>query len=536
MARLTAPLTDQEIPESIARDLEVVELSGAQTVSGVKRWADIGNFDAAVRFRKDPHIDPRHPDFGVVGDGVADDSPGMAAIVEEFAPLGSGTPPIKINLWPGAVIRLTETWEVRRIAAVILGSGVGNPSNFATNPGSGTTIQWDGPATVPMWEVRDCQHFHYQDIYFRGNTAAPPSAAIRYYNVSGDGSGTNQQLTGRRCRFGYLAWLPTGGYEMDRCIIFDGHNTNNDQFHFEDFVFARPTTECLSLPNSQSIWGLLTNCHFAGNLTAKGLVTSASVDLVNPSFDACTVDIEANATSRVHVYGYHSERSARWINQPLNQSSKVSLYGGTAQITDTLFEGERYFVKLLGVYSGGGCSINDVAVSQTGATRPKIYARGSQNTTALGEVTIRGCPAILKTDLDIAAAIGTRPLRVIAQGGDMNINRTLLSGAVLDTTVVDDDLLTLVSTDNGDAAKTLTVHKDAPIQRWATSLTADRAVTLSTTGARNGQKWRILRTPTATGAFNLNVGTGPLKALAVGQWAEVVYDGAAWILEGSGSL
>lgn len=93
-----------------------------------------------------------------------------------------------------------------------------------------------------------------------------------------------------------------------------------------------------------------------------------------------------------------------------------------------------------------------------------------------------------------------------------------------------------VSADRGDAAQTLTVGTDEPTQRWATALGADRAVTLSTTGAQNGNKWHIVRTTASTGAFNLNVGTGPLKALATGQWCDVEYNGSAWMLTAFGSL
>lgn len=93
-----------------------------------------------------------------------------------------------------------------------------------------------------------------------------------------------------------------------------------------------------------------------------------------------------------------------------------------------------------------------------------------------------------------------------------------------------------VSTDNGDAAATLTAGKNAITQRWATPLTTDRAVTLSTTGAYTGARFRIVREATATGAFNLNVGTGPLKALAAGEWCDVEFSGAAWFLSGYGSL
>lgn len=94
----------------------------------------------------------------------------------------------------------------------------------------------------------------------------------------------------------------------------------------------------------------------------------------------------------------------------------------------------------------------------------------------------------------------------------------------------------LVSSDRGNAAATLINGQDAQTQVWATALTADRAVTLSSTYAYRGAKFRIVRTAASTGAFNLNVGTGPLKALTAGQWCEVEHDGTAWFLSAFGSL
>jgi hypothetical protein len=70
-------------------------------------------------------------------------------------------------------------------------------------------------------------------------------------------------------------------------------------------------------------------------------------------------------------------------------------------------------------------------------------------------------------------------------------------------------------------------------QRWDTTLTADRAVSLGTATAWNGARFRIVRT--ATGAFSLNVGAG-LKALSADTWCDVEYDGSAWILTAYGSL
>ena len=93
-----------------------------------------------------------------------------------------------------------------------------------------------------------------------------------------------------------------------------------------------------------------------------------------------------------------------------------------------------------------------------------------------------------------------------------------------------------ISADNGDAAATLVVASDEPTQIWATALGADRAVALSTTNAENGDRFRIVRKASATGAFNLNVGTGPLKALGIGEWCDVEYDGSAWFLSSYGAL
>ena len=94
--------------------------------------------------------------------------------------------------------------------------------------------------------------------------------------------------------------------------------------------------------------------------------------------------------------------------------------------------------------------------------------------------------------------------------------------------------VTAVGADRGDAAATLVWGVDSPTQRWATTLTADRAVTLSTAGTHNGATWHIVRS--AGGAFNLNVGTGPLKAMPASSWARFTFNGSAWMLVAYGTL
>jgi hypothetical protein len=88
---------------------------------------------------------------------------------------------------------------------------------------------------------------------------------------------------------------------------------------------------------------------------------------------------------------------------------------------------------------------------------------------------------------------------------------------------------------NGDVAATLTPGTSATTQVWNTALTAARAVTLA--AGTDGDHFRVVRTATATGAFNLNVGTGPLKALtAASTWVDVTCVGTTWMVTAAGSL
>lgn len=96
-----------------------------------------------------------------------------------------------------------------------------------------------------------------------------------------------------------------------------------------------------------------------------------------------------------------------------------------------------------------------------------------------------------------------------------------------------------VGANRGDASVTVAVGTDAVTQRFETPLTTTRTVTLSTTGAVNGDKFRVVRTASATGASALNVssfaGIGT-KVLAVGQWLDAEFNGGNWSLTAFGSL
>lgn len=59
-------------------------------------------------------------------------------------------------------------------------------------------------------------------------------------------------------------------------------------------------------------------------------------------------------------------------------------------------------------------------------------------------------------------------------------------------------------------------------------------ITLSTYNAFTGTKIKVVRASTCTGAYNLNIGSGPLKALSnPGSSADFEYNGTSWVLTAS---
>lgn len=109
-----------------------------------------------------------------------------------------------------------------------------------------------------------------------------------------------------------------------------------------------------------------------------------------------------------------------------------------------------------------------------------------------------------------------------------------LNGCAVKSAIVNDFGLSAVSHDNGDADVTLQAALDELTELFATTLTANRTVTLSTTNAFDGATFRIVRT--GLGAFTLNV--GGLKTIPSGTAAfvDVAYNGTAWVLTGYGTL
>ncbi|MET3372019.1 hypothetical protein ABIC89_001060 [Variovorax boronicumulans] len=197
-------------------------------------------------------------------------------------------------------------------------------------------------------------------------------------------------------------------------------------------------------------------------------------------------------------------------------------------------EANRMGIRLM--YTGGGSAKQVLPLEDNGTTLGSSSTRWSQVYGALfrpGDGTALWRTGSATPEAAVSAVVGSMFARL---DGTPNSTFYFKEAGAAATGWVRARMAYGFSADHGDADFSIVANQAASVDRWATPLTANRAATLSTSGAINGDSRRVLRTAAATGAFNLNVGTGPLKALAAGQWCDVMYDGSAWVLTGFGSL
>lgn len=233
-----------------------------------------------------------------------------------------------------------------------------------------------------------------------------------------------------------------------------------------------------------------------------------------------------------------------------NDGKIAHYYGGSWKFW-TAVEGARVWVndEDQRVVCDGGAWVLDTRASML----TKSVAGGSNVTLTAAENSYPAIDLTGAITANISVIVTTTPKLLVVKNsttGDFTITVKTSAGSGIvvprgaremlycdGTNVVVPRPVAGVSADNGDAAATLSVGVSSTTQVWATALTADRSVTLNTFGAKNGDRFRILRKSSATGAFNLNVGAGPLKAMGTaGSFADVEFDGSAWVLTAYGVI
>jgi hypothetical protein len=428
-------------------------------------------------------------DYDAAGDGTTDDTTAFQGALDDVGDAGGG-----IVLVPEGTYILSH---------------ITVPSNtILQGVGQGTILKHKASASDDLIELDDptsTVRAHLRDFSIDGNKASQLSA-VRGVNI--DNTGSSGLIPRHRVENLFVYNCKAVGVRLGALAketIF--HNINcysNDTNGFELTGADSQISNCISGQSGDDgfrISGsslMMSNCKswFSGRLTAgsAGFLFRNSENIIGS--------------------GLHAQE---------NSGPGFSLFGQSGALQGHVLQGIADSDNTAGS-THAGWNLNNVdgaiicaktTVFSGAAGTPNYGMSISSNTT--------NCKIILNSDGQNSFALNG--------GGNDNAN---------DITV--NNCGRTIKANVGDAAATLTPGASEETQVWNTTLTQNRVVTLATSNAWAGCRFKIVRTSEATGSFNLAVGqtisspTSALANLSVGEWCEVTFDGTSWVLTGFGSL
>jgi hypothetical protein len=347
--------------------------------------------------------------YGATGNGVIDDAPALQALFDDAATPGTGVPVGTVDISPG-IYRLTSTLVIDEQALIIDGKGVGNTANYAT-PGNGVSFIWDGPAGQPMMRIINSAWCEIRNILFLPGDSSPSEGIYLEAPVTGT-SGTNTRIKLSRCKFGRMAWGSNEG-TFDYCVRVGGAaNTNNDEFEFDSCHFEWADVACVSIDNTQSVWGFISNCFFGRG--AVGLKTNADVKVVNGTFNRNSCDIEVGSSNLVTIDGFWSENALQHI--------RLTTTGGKVHVRDgkLLFGTEWVNGGALPSIDHQQCGTSAMVVldglwfSNATGTAHSVKIRGNNSSTT-GTLDVKQCVGLSLSHLDVAGVSSPGTAGVVVQ-------------------------------------------------------------------------------------------------------------------------
>ncbi len=169
-------------------------------------------------------------------------------------------------------------------------------------------------------------------------------------------------------------------------------------------------------------------------------------------------------------------------------------------------------------YSSGSSALSAIEVDGL-----HITGKGGWSlTTGSGDLTFRD------VTLDIDAATATIPIRFLR-----GLFRQNIAGAGWTVANYDEPQIEHNTTTTG--AQTVYVNLNPETQFMTTTLTGDVTITLDTTVARIGDKFRVV-SPASLGGHTLNVVGAATTSMAASTWLEEQYDGSGWLVISKGSV
>lgn len=225
--------------------------------------------------------------FGAVGNGSTDDSTSINNAITALPSTG-GTiffPPLNY-----------------KINSTILAT---KDCTYLTGPGAKLT--WGGSGGSPMVRFQNTFMGGISNMRLIGNTGAQPSSAISINATSGGGP---SGLAVQGVQIGTIG----ATNEFVNGISWDGSNVNSDRNWFSDVLIYGCTGHGIDLAITQAVSNTFEAVHVKNTAIAWYLLTNATIrgtQVLNSS----TVDFYVDQNSSVTVENFHSEGSARFIQQ-----------------------------------------------------------------------------------------------------------------------------------------------------------------------------------------------------------------------------
>jgi len=467
-------------------------------------------------------------DFGAVGDGTTDDT---AAIQAFFNACQNGR-----GYMPAGIYKITSTLNLYpQYSYNIEGSAYRNTANSGTviyNAGTSTAILVDNdPYTPPNFDSQ----IRLANMTVSGNASSQHGiytqhAMIHLENmwITGHGghglyleraysSAFRQVTCANNYKNGCLIGIAGNALHFDHCV-FNGNSITDG--------YAGLYMNALPDPLSENFGVVFTSCDFTSNGQTVG-VTTAYGAIVQKSFAASFIGCYWEGNKAYNLYADSSAKNLSVIGCYFQEANS-----SISQVEGLVYE-NNFHLRV-----SATTQIDIVG----GMPTSRLPARMFGNTYSGGATSN---PTAGVTE-NVQLWYSSIPSGGTWKRGDIIWNSNFQAGgqspgwtcvtAGTPGTWLPMPPAPSVYENWGDSDATLTAFSSFPTNFWQSPLTANRTVTLSTTGAVSGSKFRIVRAASSTGAFSLNVGSGPLKSLSAGQWCDVEYTGSAWALSAFGSL
>ena len=436
--------------------------------------------------------------FGATGDGSTNDSANVQAAITAAAVNGG------IVFFPPGMYRCNVTVPN---GVTLLGSGFGwmapnlgpIPSVLKSASGTGETAV----VTIAL-SGRGSEASRIQGLLIHGNNTGSGDVGLLIPNAGGNG--TVEVIDTAFANFGQQAVLqngPAGHLIMNMCLVeaalsdrTSGTRRGAIEIHAANAQLTTVEVGAGIVDGATITNGALNNCAllvdgsygtYIGVVAEEAEIGVFLTEAASGNtFVACNANLNAGHGWTVKDAANNTFSNCQASN---NGQARASTYDGfhlTAASGPNMFSDTLCIIN--GGFRAGRYGINDGSTALPGNSYFNVRAAGS-----------------FTAGTNFGGASGTSAINVPH----------------------------LASFDKGDASITVVLLTDAETTIYNTPLTSNRSVTLSTTGAWNGAKFKTVRTAKATGASVLTVGS---KVLAAGQWVEHIFASGAWIETGFGSL